>query len=395
MARRLGVGLVLLLALLPVPAATAAPPPNEWDLRTVHGRFYRQTSSVAGAGYIVSNRAGIAFWDVYGRLGPEVLGYPLSQRFDWDGRTTQVFQRAVLQHDPATDAVAFVNTIDLLGQQGHSPWLHAAHSIPYRADPSALPAGATFDETVRAHLALLNDEPKLREYYHSVPDALAVFGLPTSRVEDFGTLRAIRTQRGALQLWLTDTPWAQAGDVTAVLAGSLAAQAGLFPDGEHWRPVEAPEGPPPVPNLNDQARMGPASVIIPPGNRWVDVDLTKQKIYAYVDDQAIFWAPVTTGKAGWETPVGRHRIFHRVFDETMDSATLAIPRDAAEGYYLKHVYYTQYFAPGGIALHSNYWQPVAVFGAQPTSHGCVGLLQADAAFFWKFATEGTEVVVHY
>jgi len=36
-----------------------------------------------------------------------------------------------------------------------------------------------------------------------------------------------------------------------------------------------------------------------------------------------------------------------VENETMDSATLGVPRDAPGGYYLKDVLYTQYFTPQG------------------------------------------------
>jgi lipoprotein-anchoring transpeptidase ErfK/SrfK len=112
-----------------------------------------------------------------------------------------------------------------------------------------------------------------------------------------------------------------------------------------------------------------------------------------IGTNAVYAAPVTLGKPGFGTPTGTFRIFSRVANETMDSLTIGIPRTAAEGYYLKNVLYTQYFADGGVALHSNYWQPEWVFGQANTSHGCVGLRTADAAYFWSFAGNGTRVVV--
>ncbi|MFN8558170.1 MAG: L,D-transpeptidase [Dehalococcoidia bacterium] len=74
----------------------------------------------------------------------------------------------------------------------------------------------------------------------------------------------------------------------------------------------------------------------------------------------------------------------RVANETMTSASLNIT-DPDDQYVLKDVLYTQYFTWVGHALHLNYWQPDSVFGAERTSHGCVGLRLADAEFRWPRA----------
>jgi lipoprotein-anchoring transpeptidase ErfK/SrfK len=211
----------------------------------------------------------------------------------------------------------------------------------------------------------------------------------------------VRLQRGVLQLWKEDTDWAAAGTVTAALSGELARDAGLFKalgatQGDAfapevaWAPKPAPPAPPkPVaPPISRPAWIGPTQ-------RWVDVNLSRQWAIAAEGDQVVHAAPCTTGKAGFQTPTGTFQIFSRVFNETMDSATIGIPRGSAEGYYLKDIFFTQYFADGGIALHTNYWQPANVFGSYPTSHGCVGLRYADAQFLWTFATFGTPVYIHY
>ena len=131
-----------------------------------------------------------------------------------------------------------------------------------------------------------------------------------------------------------------------------------------------------------------------PANRWIGVNLTQQTATAYVGRTAVYVAPVSTGKPGWETPTGTFSIGRRVYNETMDSATIGVPRTSPEGYYLTDIYFTQYFTSNGVALHYNWWAPRSVFGRQPTSHGCVGMDWADAAFFWTFATTGTPVVVY-
>jgi lipoprotein-anchoring transpeptidase ErfK/SrfK len=128
--------------------------------------------------------------------------------------------------------------------------------------------------------------------------------------------------------------------------------------------------------------------------RTIDVNLSAQRLRVFVGDQLIYAAAVTTGKSGFETPAGTYRLYpgSRVLNETMTSGQAGI-NDPAEAYHVKNVLYTQYFTGAGDALHLNYWQPEWVFGAQPTSHGCVGLMLQDAQWLWLFVQPGTKLVV--
>jgi lipoprotein-anchoring transpeptidase ErfK/SrfK len=108
-----------------------------------------------------------------------------------------------------------------------------------------------------------------------------------------------------------------------------------------------------------------------------------------IGSQRYYTALVTTGKPGWETPIGEFRILYRVYNETMTSASIG----AEEYYVLDDVLFTQYFTNEGHALHLNYWRPDSVFGTTPTSHGCAGMRYGDAEFFWNFANVGTRIVV--
>jgi lipoprotein-anchoring transpeptidase ErfK/SrfK len=109
-----------------------------------------------------------------------------------------------------------------------------------------------------------------------------------------------------------------------------------------------------------------------------------------VGDTPIYTALVTTGKDGWDTPVGTWYINTRVASETMSSASIG----AEEYYVLEDVAHTQYFTTVGHALHENYWRDPWVFGSTRSSHGCVGMRTADAAFFWDFVGIGSRVVIH-
>ena len=379
--------------------AEAAPPEYE----TVGGYFFGEASGQAGTGFNISDADNLGFWQTFRDMGgADQLGFPISRRFTWRGRPSQVFQRAVLQYEPLEKRVVAVNVLDMLHDAGRDSWLKTIGSIPTQVN---LPAdnGKSWDEIVANHQALLEGQPALKDFYFSAVDPIAVYGLPTSNVEDEGTHYAIRTQRGVLQLWKQDMPWASAGTVTAGLVGELARDSGLFNAGvpdpslkDAFKPEVAPPpkpAPPPPPKPVGPAIARPASV--GPNERWVDVNLSRQWATAAEGDTIVRGIPVTTGKAGFGTPTGTFTIFSRVYNETMDSATIGIPRNSAEGYYLKDIYYTQYFADGGVALHTNYWQPSSVFGAYPTSHGCVGMRQVDAAFLWDFVGNGSVVYVHW
>jgi lipoprotein-anchoring transpeptidase ErfK/SrfK len=132
---------------------------------------------------------------------------------------------------------------------------------------------------------------------------------------------------------------------------------------------------------------------IGPKEHWVDVNLTHQAAVAMVGTDWTHVALVTTGKPGWETPVGQFFIVRRVYNETMTSASLGID-DPNDYYVLTDVLYTQYFTWQGHALHLNYWRPDYVFGREATSHGCVGMRMDDAAYFWNHVGVGSRVVVH-
>ncbi len=140
------------------------------------------------------------------------------------------------------------------------------------------------------------------------------------------------------------------------------------------------------------AAVPPPGVAYGPNERWIAVDLARQRAIAFEGGTPVHVALVTTGADGWETPRGDFRIYSRIENETMDSLSIGIPRDDPWGYYLENVYYTQYFV-GGVALHYNYWRPDSYFGNVRSSHGCVGMRYDDALFFWNFATIGTRVVV--
>lgn len=127
--------------------------------------------------------------------------------------------------------------------------------------------------------------------------------------------------------------------------------------------------------------------------RWIDADLNEPAmVTAYDGDRPLYSALAVMGGVAYQTPEGVYRILRRVQNEIMDSATIGIPRNSPNGYYLKDVLYTQYFTWDGAALHYNYWRSDWGYGG---SKGCLGMNLQDSRFFWDFARVGTVVHVHH
>jgi lipoprotein-anchoring transpeptidase ErfK/SrfK len=127
--------------------------------------------------------------------------------------------------------------------------------------------------------------------------------------------------------------------------------------------------------------------------RWVDVSLSTFYAVAYEGSTPVYVSIITAGREN-RTPPGVYEIFHRVENETMDSATVGIPKGHPEYYYLENVKFSQYFRSGGFAIHGNYWTPPGSYGSF-TSNGCIGMMNHDAEWFWNFLGFGSVVSIHY
>jgi hypothetical protein len=204
----------------------------EYDIP--QGHFFTQTNGrgdgPSAAGFSVTNADGIPFWDAFQDLGGvEVLGYPVSRRFQRDGLMVQAFQKAVLQWRPDRDGqVWFLNTFDVLHDQGKDDWLEVYRQTPRPAD-TAPDTGLAWERVVARHLAFLNRVPApLRERFLEDPLWLEHYGLPVA-TKEYPQSVVVRAQRATFQYWKETTPWAQKGDVTVANGGDLAKEAGVWP----------------------------------------------------------------------------------------------------------------------------------------------------------------------
>ena len=117
------------------------------------------------------------------------------------------------------------------------------------------------------------------------------------------------------------------------------------------------------------------------GVRWIDVDLTNQRVYAYEGDTIVNSFIVSTGTSRTPTVTGKFKVYIRLRSGNM----------RGPGYFLPDVPYIMYFH-GNYGLHGTYWHNN--FGT-PMSHGCVNLSIDDAAWLYNWSYMGTVVNVHY
>ncbi|HUV46506.1 MAG TPA: L,D-transpeptidase [Candidatus Bathyarchaeia archaeon] len=135
--------------------------------------------------------------------------------------------------------------------------------------------------------------------------------------------------------------------------------------------------------------------------KWIEINLTKQRLYAHQGEEVLWEFPISSGKWG-RTPAGDFRIWAKLKYTLMHGGS----QTNNTYYYLPNVPYTQYFF-SGYGIHGTYWHNN--FG-HPMSHGCINMYTPDAEklFYWTAplvpqdqwivyptsSSPGTRVLVH-
>lgn len=114
--------------------------------------------------------------------------------------------------------------------------------------------------------------------------------------------------------------------------------------------------------------------------RWIEIDLSRQRLIAWEGNRAVYAVIVSTGKASTPTRLGTFAV------QTKYQST----RMSGPGYDVPDVPYTMYY-DGGMAIHGAYWHNR--FGT-PVSHGCTNVAVNHAKWLFEWASVGTPVVVH-
>ncbi|HMR01153.1 MAG TPA: L,D-transpeptidase [Candidatus Gracilibacteria bacterium] len=128
------------------------------------------------------------------------------------------------------------------------------------------------------------------------------------------------------------------------------------------------------------------------GEKWIQVDISEQKMKLHVGDYVVREFPVSTGKSSTPTPVGTTHIFQKQ----------EVRVGAAWPHYIMPKW--MYFRAGGYGIHALpslgndggiFWTEALNHIGSARSHGCIRLLPQDATFAYDFAPIGTKVVVQY
>ena len=114
--------------------------------------------------------------------------------------------------------------------------------------------------------------------------------------------------------------------------------------------------------------------------RWIEVDLSRQRLIAWDGKHWVNAMVVSTGKATTPTPTGVFSIYVKY----------PTARMRGEDYDIADVPHVMYFHQG-YGFHGAYWHNA--FGT-PVSHGCINIAPDKAQWLFNFAGVGTPVVIH-
>ena len=100
---------------------------------------------------------------------------------------------------------------------------------------------------------------------------------------------------------------------------------------------------------------------------------------------------MSTGRDKYPTKSGVHVVSDKAPKIIMDSATVGIPRNSADGYY-ETVFWDVRISNSGEFVHAAPWS-VGDQGHVNVSHGCVNVSTADAEWFYNYSQVGDVVTV--
>ncbi len=126
------------------------------------------------------------------------------------------------------------------------------------------------------------------------------------------------------------------------------------------------------------------------GDKWIEVDISSQRMRLMVGDYVIRNFPVSTGTYRTPTPFGETHIFQK------QEVRVA----SGSPHYIMPKW--MHFRAGGYGIHALpslgndngvYWREALNHIGTRRSHGCIRLLPNDAVFAYEFADIGTKVKV--
>ena len=166
-------------------------------------------------GFAVTNADGVPLWEFVRARSADAIGYPISQRWVNGPFTFQAFQKVILQWDSGKERMNYYNTLDVLANRYPEVELP---NVPAHQVLEADQGVTEFSVIVRNHLALLEQNPAIKERFLAEPDWLNLYGLPI-RYEEREVngnpqgLQMLRSQRTVFVIWNVPAPGVTEGRV--------------------------------------------------------------------------------------------------------------------------------------------------------------------------------------
>lgn len=351
----------------------------------------------AATGQRLGNEHGfLGYWRAAN--GPLTLGMPISAPLVEGGLTVQYFERGRLELHPQ-----YLNAV-LRGRLGaeYSAALWRSFDPPSNPDQPGLRLFAETGHTLGApFIAFWEANGALDGFGYPISEPLWEYvGATLTQVQYFERARlehdhlaadpaqAVRiSDLGRELALLRGIPTTPASPTGALVVDSNGVALPAPP------PIESAPAAPAAPEAAPTARPAPAPAAQPArpainaAGKAIVVDLSAQWLYAYEGGTLVFDAPVSTGRDGFNTPVGTYAIYHKVRSQTMRGCA------GGECWEVPNVPHAMYIV-GGVALHGTYWHNQFGSGVR-RSHGCVNLPLNSAAWLYGWAPLGTPVTVRW
>jgi lipoprotein-anchoring transpeptidase ErfK/SrfK len=120
------------------------------------------------------------------------------------------------------------------------------------------------------------------------------------------------------------------------------------------------------------------------------VNAQTDQMRVFIDRKLARTIPITTGKPGFTTRSGTKVIVEKFRHKRMNSETIGIDPNSADGYDLSNVEYAMRITYSGEFLHAAPWS-VGSQGSANVSHGCTGMSTANAEWLYSNSMVGDPV----
>lgn len=122
--------------------------------------------------------------------------------------------------------------------------------------------------------------------------------------------------------------------------------------------------------------------------KYIDVNLSEQRLRAYYNGRKVYEFPVSTGTASHPTPTGHFHVYAKIPSLRM---TGFYGEGNPDNYDLENVPHVLAFY-GDFTIHGAYWH--SNWG-HVMSHGCINEPLYEASLLYNWANVGDDVIVHY